>query len=179
MFRNVLGCTLLMAMCVCQLSGFWCTAETRWCSAKLLARRLLPFREADHQVIALVGAAAGVAGLGGPDLLQGPAGIVGLAVGDPGPGDLLALMGLVQHIGTEPRPARRVGAASGSISRLNPTPHSIAVYASTWSSPSTPQHSLPGGRYSLPGPDLHRLDRASFAWRTTTSSTAPSPASSR
>jgi hypothetical protein len=31
-----------------------------------------------------------------------------------------------------------------------------------------PQHSLPGGRYSLPGPDLHRLDRASFAWRTTT-----------
>jgi hypothetical protein len=40
------------------------------------------------------------------------------------------------------------------------------VYASPWSSPSTPQHSLPGGRYPLPGPDSHRLDRASFAWRT-------------
>ena len=52
------------------------------------------------------------------------------------------------------------------FSWLNPTPQSIAVYASPWSSPSTPQHSLPGGRYSLPGPDLHRLDRASFAWRT-------------
>jgi len=45
-------------------------------------------------------------------------------------------------------------------------PHTIAVYASLWSSPSTPQHSLPGGRYPLPGPDFHRLDRASFAWRT-------------
>jgi hypothetical protein len=55
-----------------------------------------------------------------------------------------------------------------SISRLNPIPHSIAVYASPWLSPSTPQHSLPGGRCSLPGPDFHRLDRASFAWRTTT-----------
>ncbi len=31
-----------------------------------------------------------------------------------------------------------------------------------------PQHSLPGGRYPLPGPDFHRLDRASFAWRTQT-----------
>ena len=54
------------------------------------------------------------------------------------------------------------------LSRLNNPLHSIAVYASPWSSPSTPQHSLPGGRYSLPGPDLHRLDRTSFAWRTTT-----------
>ena len=27
-------------------------------------------------------------------------------------------------------------------------------------------HSLPSGRYSLLGPDLHRLDRTSFAWRT-------------
>jgi hypothetical protein len=62
---------------------------------------------------------------------------------------------------------------SVSISRLNLTPHSIAMYASSWSSPSTPQHSLPGGRYSLPGPDLHRLDRASFAWRTTTNSRSP------
>jgi len=35
-----------------------------------------------------------------------------------------------------------------------------------------PQHSLPGGRYPLPGPDFHRLDRASFAWRTRTDSQA-------
>jgi hypothetical protein len=42
------------------------------------------------------------------------------------------------------------------------------VYASPWSSPSPTQHSLPGGRYPLPGPDFHRLDRASFAWRTAT-----------
>ncbi len=28
------------------------------------------------------------------------------------------------------------------------------------------QHSLPSGHYSLLGPDFHRLDRASFAWRT-------------
>jgi hypothetical protein len=48
------------------------------------------------------------------------------------------------------------------------TPHTITVYASPWSSPPTTQHSLPGGRYPLPGPDFHRLDRASFAWRTTT-----------
>src|SRR3954466_16311122 len=33
-----------------------------------------------------------------------------------------------------------------------------------------PQHSLPGGRYPLPEPDFHRLDRASFAWRTQTDS---------
>src|SRR5689334_24120565 len=56
--------------------------------------------------------------------------------------------------------------ASSFISWLNPTPHTIAVHASPWSSPSTPQHSLPGGRYPLPGPDFHRLDHASFAWRT-------------
>ena len=31
-----------------------------------------------------------------------------------------------------------------------------------------PQHSLPGGRYPFPKPDFHRLDRASFAWRTQT-----------
>src|SRR5271166_5454734 len=48
------------------------------------------------------------------------------------------------------------------LSWLNPTPRKIAVYASPWSSPSTTQHSLPGGRYSLPGPDFHRLDRASL-----------------
>jgi hypothetical protein len=56
---------------------------------------------------------------------------------------------------------------------LNPTPQTITVYASPWSSPSTTQHSLPGGRYPFPGPDFHRLDRASFAWRTAN----PSPPS--
>src|ERR1700731_1479813 len=50
--------------------------------------------------------------------------------------------------------------------RLNPTPHAIAVYASHPLSPVATQHSLPSGRYSLLGPDLHRLDRTSFAWRT-------------
>jgi len=53
-------------------------------------------------------------------------------------------------------------------------PHTIAVYASPQSSPSAPQHSLPGGRYPLPEPVFHRLDRASFAWRTRN---APHPAS--
>src|SRR5947199_3540332 len=52
------------------------------------------------------------------------------------------------------------------LSRLNPTPHAIAVYASQPPSPVATQHSLPSGRYSLLGPDLHRLDRTSFAWRT-------------
>ena len=56
--------------------------------------------------------------------------------------------------------------AAFSLSRLNRLPHTIAVYASPRSSPSATQHSLPGGRYPLPGPDFHRLDRASFAWRT-------------
>src|SRR5208337_174979 len=53
------------------------------------------------------------------------------------------------------------------FSRLNSPPHAIAVYASRRSSPSAPQHSLPSARYGLLGPDFHRLDRASFAWRTT------------
>jgi hypothetical protein len=52
------------------------------------------------------------------------------------------------------------------ISWLNPTPHAIAVYASQPLSPVATQHSLPSGRYSLLGPDSHRLDRTSFAWRT-------------
>src|SRR5690348_15791936 len=52
------------------------------------------------------------------------------------------------------------------LSWLNPTPHAIAVYASQPLSPVATQHSLPSGCYSLLGPDLHRLDRASFAWRT-------------
>src|SRR6266403_1564923 len=52
------------------------------------------------------------------------------------------------------------------LSGLNPTPHAIAVYASHPLSPVATQHSLPSGRYSLLGPDFHRLDRTSFAWRT-------------
>src|ERR1017187_8797226 len=48
------------------------------------------------------------------------------------------------------------------LSRLNRPPCTIAVYASPWSSPPTTQHSLPGGRYPLPRPDIHRLDLASF-----------------
>src|SRR5467141_4195589 len=48
------------------------------------------------------------------------------------------------------------------LSRLNSPPRRIAVYASPWSLPSTAQHSLPGGRYTLPGPDFRRLDLASF-----------------
>ena len=39
--------------------------------------------------------------------------------------------------------------AISRISRLNPTPQMITVYASPWSSPPTTQHSLPGGRYPL------------------------------
>src|SRR6476660_8246221 len=52
------------------------------------------------------------------------------------------------------------------LSWRNPTPHAIAVYASQPLSPVATQHSLPSGRYSLLGPDFHRLDRTSFAWRT-------------
>jgi hypothetical protein len=52
------------------------------------------------------------------------------------------------------------------LSRLNSTPHAITVYASHPPSPATTQHSLPGARYGLPGPDFHRQDHASFAWRT-------------
>src|SRR6476620_7596293 len=48
------------------------------------------------------------------------------------------------------------------ISWLNPTPHAIAVYASQPLSPGATQHSLPSGRYSLLGPDFHRLDRTSL-----------------
>jgi hypothetical protein len=40
------------------------------------------------------------------------------------------------------------------------------VYASRPLSPVAPQHSLQSGRYSLLGPDFHRQDRTSFAWRT-------------
>src|SRR5215468_5643964 len=48
------------------------------------------------------------------------------------------------------------------LSWLNPTPHAIAVYASRPLSPAATQHSLPSGRYSLFGPDFHRLDRTSL-----------------
>src|SRR5207247_1623179 len=48
------------------------------------------------------------------------------------------------------------------LSWLNPTPHAIAVYASSPLSPVAMQHSLPSGRYSLLGPDFHRLDRTSL-----------------
>src|SRR6516165_10465651 len=61
---------------------------------------------------------------------------------------------------------KTLGPCDIDLSWLNPTPHAIAVYASRPLSPVTPQHSLPSGRYSLLGPDLHRLDRARFAWRT-------------
>src|SRR2546426_3016250 len=47
------------------------------------------------------------------------------------------------------------------FSRLNCTPHTITVYASQPPSPATTQHSLPGARYGLPGPDFHRQDHAS------------------
>src|SRR3954470_5166214 len=52
------------------------------------------------------------------------------------------------------------------LSWLNPTPHAIAVYASQPLSPVATQHSLPSGRYSLLGPDFHRLDRTNLARRT-------------
>src|SRR5438445_9571231 len=48
------------------------------------------------------------------------------------------------------------------LSWLNPTPHAIAVYASRPLSPVAAQHSLPSGRYSLLGPDFHRLDRTNL-----------------
>jgi hypothetical protein len=52
--------------------------------------------------------------------------------------------------------------ANFELSWLNRIPRRIAVYASRPPSPTTPQHSLPGARYGLPGPVLHRQDRASF-----------------
>jgi len=48
------------------------------------------------------------------------------------------------------------------ISQLNNPPRTMAVYASRPPSPTATQHSLPGVRYDLPGPDFHRLDNASF-----------------
>src|SRR5213080_2721282 len=48
------------------------------------------------------------------------------------------------------------------LTRLNPTPHAIAVYASQPLSPVATQHSLASRSYPLLGPDLHRLDRTSL-----------------
>jgi hypothetical protein len=52
--------------------------------------------------------------------------------------------------------------ATLEISRLNSPPHAIVLYASQPPSPTPTQHSLPGVRYDLPGPDFHRLDSASL-----------------
>jgi hypothetical protein len=68
--------------------------------------------------------------------------------------------------------SQRLGLRDFDVFEAQYSPRRLAVYASRPPSPTTPQHSLPGGRYSLPGPDFHRLDRASFAWRTRTSSKA-------
>src|SRR5256886_16007186 len=57
---------------------------------------------------------------------------------------------------------KTLGPCDIDLSRLNPTPHAIAVYASSPLSPMATQHSLPSGRYPLLGPDLHRLDRTSL-----------------
>jgi hypothetical protein len=57
-----------------------------------------------------------------------------------------------------------------TVSRLNSPPHTIAVYASWPPSPAElMQHSLPGGRCPLPGPDFHRLEPASFLAHPSTS----------
>src|SRR5438105_12380245 len=57
---------------------------------------------------------------------------------------------------------KTLGPCDIDLSRLNPTPHAIAVYASRPLSPVATQHSLPSGRYPLLGPDFHRLDRTSL-----------------
>ena len=66
--------------------------------------------------------------------------------------------------------SQRLGLRDFDVFEAQYSPRRLAVYASRPPSPTTPQHSLPGGCYSLPGPDFHRLDRASFAWRTRTGS---------
>ena len=57
---------------------------------------------------------------------------------------------------------KTLGPCDINLSRLNPTPHAIAVYASQPLSPAVAQHSLPSGRYPLLGPDFHRLERTSL-----------------
>ncbi len=59
--------------------------------------------------------------------------------------------------------SNRLGSRDVSDIGARYTPHAIAVYASPAGSLPRPQHSLPGGRYPLPGPDFHRLDTASHA----------------
>jgi hypothetical protein len=49
------------------------------------------------------------------------------------------------------------------------------VYASRPLSPVAAQHSLPSGRYSLLGPDFHRLDRTSLRLAHSLLSPASSP----
>src|SRR5215467_14788155 len=49
------------------------------------------------------------------------------------------------------------------LSWLNPPPHPITVYASHPPSPTTAQHSLPGGATYLTEPVFHRQERVSFA----------------
>src|SRR5260370_24435222 len=50
------------------------------------------------------------------------------------------------------------------LSRLNSPPRTIAFYASPWSLPSTAQHSLPGGRYTLPGHGYRKHQTRSADW---------------
>src|SRR3974390_1448869 len=51
------------------------------------------------------------------------------------------------------------------LTRLNPTPHAIAVYASQPLSPAATQHSLPSGRYCLLGPDWEpALNRSAISF---------------
>src|ERR1700752_3358469 len=57
---------------------------------------------------------------------------------------------------------KTLGPCDIDLLRLNPTPHAIAVYASSPLSPVATQHSLPSGRYPLLGPDFHRPDRTSL-----------------
>ena len=61
---------------------------------------------------------------------------------------------------------KTLGPCDINLSRLNPTPHAIAVYASQPLSPVTTQHSLPSGRYSLLRPDFTRWIAPACGWRT-------------
>src|SRR5262249_29793816 len=48
------------------------------------------------------------------------------------------------------------------LSWFNPTPQAMPLYASRPLPQVAAQPSLPSGRYSLLGPDFHRLDRTSL-----------------
>lgn len=56
--------------------------------------------------------------------------------------------------------------ATSGLSKLNTYPTRLLCTLRSRRHRTATQHSLPGARYGLPGPDFHRLDRASFAWRT-------------